>query len=326
MFKHIRYSTLILFIESFLVTQEIIDILVRYYCILKLDTNNNIVSKLQEICDINGLEYNDNIINTTTIDTISINTTINKINVIILCVDISDLRSLLCTSILVRKCVLDSLDVIRSRYNLRNININNMINEYLNRDENVSEKLVELSRIGDDMMFMETFDKHHNKLNKLDYYRILKNSIIKFTFSIISSIINKYIFKYGESKELFQYVTNLSITYDKSYITTSITNTNITTTNFTDDYIIDLMNKKDYITIHKLLTTNLSLIKPIVNHIRVMFQSKDKDAMCKIFLPLEGCLTHGSFTTNKELELFMNGVKKDYWNYTNINNLLMRYS
>ena len=64
MFENINNNTLLLFIDSFLITQDIMDTLVKYYSVLRLGSNNldkcsQIISKLQSVCKTNGLIHDD---------------------------------------------------------------------------------------------------------------------------------------------------------------------------------------------------------------------------------------------------------------------------
>lgn len=109
MLSKLNNSTLLLLIGSFLITQEIIDILVEYYSNISINitTNTMMVSKLRDVCEENGFDFN-------TKDTSG------EMNILmqalVLSSSIEDLQSLACTCGSIRRYIFEYISMINTPY------------------------------------------------------------------------------------------------------------------------------------------------------------------------------------------------------------------
>lgn len=304
----INYNTLILFIESFLINQDIMNTLTKYYSSICI--NRKIMNKLIEVSESNGFEIMDEYdsSNNTNIDN-------NIDNNIILCLvisaDIEDLRSLACTCVSIRRYILSNLDMISSKHQLYRLDSFNTLRELVkfHRSMQIGHRLDKV--VKSKIINSTEQERAPSKIQDIYYddnsivMRDTRNSALKDILTVagvgltaleyafhsnydskhMTVVIVAMIKNYPTHIEsIIQYIISLSSIYKRSDNIHYITGNH---ENILRRYMCKLMDDSEYYEIHCIIILNKRTIKYITRHLLEIIKSKDVQAISDIFLPIE---------------------------------------
>lgn len=283
-------KTLIQFIESFLITQSIMNNLIEYYS--KININSDVLSILERVSKENG--FNEIVLDVE-------NNINNKILVLAISVDILDLLSLSGTCKTTRNYILSNLNIFICRYNLdiyHYISVSELVKSYISK--NVINEMIFYINVKNYHKFFGIFTINRRTISHSNYKELLYFLVINCNdINIILNTINH---------KLIKYVVDLCCDLNRLDILLEINK------KYNEDikkYLIELMDNGRYDIVHGLFTIDRQLICHVQSQIAKLAKRRDKYTLLLLFCPTEGELNTHNINT------FVQSIIDNLWRGVN---------